>query len=393
MKNIFLATAMLLSGGSFVRAQSPDCEFKPADCPHTDEIEKAMAAKPDESGEFNKPELDKMTAHRAFFTQAIQRICERQHWKWYEFNEGRNEDVCVVKIDKLTDSKRPPTGIIISYIIILDKETLAAWQQWNEAYKEKVANTMDAFNQSQEKNQASNAAEDSKTNDSINYYSNLMAQYMQAHGTQYAKDLQQNNQKGIDTYQKGLDVIQKRINDFTARGSHANAARFAGLTEQTTKNHDEQKRETVRFRDGATLLVRFSVNEMVSEFLNDPATGNTLKPQKKLAVPGSTEAYLLHNAATLGNDPIRSDAVADFGYKHPTDVGFLYFGKWAADNYEYGRRPAFRLNEANNGCHVEKPVRSDVAQSLSVCIEGREKNIRQFITLMDTQELAAIVGK
>ena len=115
---------------------------------------------------------------------------------------------------------------------------------------------------------------------------------------------------------------------------------------------------------------------MVNEFLNDPATGNTLKPQKKLAVPGSAEAYLLHNAVAFGSDPIRSDGVADLGYKHPTEVGLLYFGKWAADNYEYGRRPAFRLNDTNNGCHLEKPVRSDITQSLSVCIEGREKNIR-----------------
>lgn len=371
-----------------------DCNLYPADCPHESSIESSKDSNTNFSNHVLPVEMAMMEKLRNFFSETFSRIAESQHWQLVEFNEISAVAACA-KTGDIPLPLRAPFSFEISFLLVVQPDSLAAWKRWADAFKEKILQQTSERVQSLQNNASANEAANKKYIDSAEYYGNKKNAYMQEHAQQYATDIQHGNQKGIKAFENTTARFDKIITGFTDRAYGNTRETLASLEKQTSKDQLEEKVKTQHYRDAATLLVHITVNNPVQgSGIADPATQKYILPQKKWILPGADFGGLLHNSLPLGTERLRSDGDYDMDYIHPTDVGNLFFGSWLPIESQFNTyHAAFTAGRENTDCVSPKKYSCEKIQVMAIYVEGKENNITRFVQLLDTQKISTLISR
>jgi hypothetical protein len=383
---------LFFSAPSIIHAQQ--CDVYPADCPHEQSINIAKEKEIAITNHLLPQEIETQNEIRTFFTDHFAQIATQLHWKLYEFNEDYAPATCSNQ-SATPYSTKPPCSYNISFLIILNEDTLAAWKKWADDFKEKILQQSNDNVQSLQNNASANEAVTKKYMDSTQYYGNKKTAYQQLHSQQYATDIQNSNQKGIKEFESVMAKYDKIITGFTDK-AYGNTNKSLGqMEQQVSENQLEENIKTQHFRDASTMLIHITVNTAVENTgIADPETQKYILPQKKWTMPGASFGGLVHNTLSLTTERLRSDGDFDMDYVHPTDIGSLFFGSWLPLKMQYNTyHAAFTASKANTDCVASKKYRCDKIQVLAMHMEGKENNITRFVQLLDTQKIGALISK
>ncbi|HZZ76138.1 MAG TPA: hypothetical protein VFE04_09435 [Puia sp.] len=124
---IFLLTAIPFG---FSYAQS--CSWFPADCPSDRRL-------PDSAERLANPvtpsEISMEIRLHDFFTALMQKEAEKKNWQVYQFDESAGSGYLNAdRTGSLADDLRPPHDYELSFIFIIDSDSLHAWQHWQQDF-------------------------------------------------------------------------------------------------------------------------------------------------------------------------------------------------------------------------------------------------------------------
>lgn len=128
-----LTLLFFLASGFGLYAQ--DCEQFPAPCPHDDEISDAQDADQRQANNDVLPQEMAMEGHVRQVTKAtLQAVASQKGWTLYELNESTysrpNTSIDFADWEATPYEKRPPHAFGVSYILITNKDSLQAGQNW-----------------------------------------------------------------------------------------------------------------------------------------------------------------------------------------------------------------------------------------------------------------------
>lgn len=395
MKRLYLIIPAIILLPFGVIAQQ--CAQWPAPCPHSTEINGAMDFAGREEGNKVTPQEMAMEADlRNTLTDMLHQLTRARHWQLYELNESDydrpNTSVSFTKWCATPYEKRPPHQYEISFIIIVNRDSLNAWKDWNNNEAPQKANHVVADLNTSAQSMA-NDQELKILMDSAQYYAQLSGNYMQDHYAQYTADLQSNNKSGIKryddaiaAYQKRSDAVMKKIQD---RASGANAS----SANSYKRFGDEQISKTETFINASVVLLNFVFNPELINFGLTDGTQVGIIPQKALNVPGAWYAGLLHNPSPPDRQSYYMTEF-DYVYDHPSNIGVILFGKWQSkrDAYNY-TRAAYLANNAADDLETLKVVKCDKIQNMALRIEGRPDYIKQVISGIDMAAIQKLMNQ
>ncbi|HEY4326684.1 MAG TPA: hypothetical protein VGN20_22045 [Mucilaginibacter sp.] len=372
-----------------------ECAQWPAPCPHSTEINGAMDFAGREQGNNVTPQEMAMEANlRNTLTDMLHNFTRSRHWQLYELNESNydrpNTSISFAKWCAAPYEKRPPHQYEISFIIIVNKDSLEAWRDWLKNEMPQKANQVAADMNAGAQNMANDQVLKAQM-DSVQYYAQLSAKYMQDHFAAYQSDLQSNNEKGIKKYNDGLaeyqkkqDALMKRIQD---RASGTNSA-----STNSYKQLDAEKvSKTETFINASVVLVNFVFNPEHATFGLTDGTQVAVIPQKSLTIPGAWYAGLLHNPSPSDGQSYYMSEF-DYVYDHPSNIGVVLFGKWQSKRNAYNYTPAaYMANKAADDLESLKMVKCDKVQNMVLRVEGRPDYIKEVLNGIDMASIQKLV--
>lgn len=123
----YILFTVLLMAPTGIWAQ---CVQFPADCPSDRQL-------PDSADRFANPLLPEEVSMELrlhdFFTSSMQALADKKKWEVYQYDETDGSGY--LKDDRsgpLPFNLRPPHDYGISFIFIVNKDSLTAWQEWNK---------------------------------------------------------------------------------------------------------------------------------------------------------------------------------------------------------------------------------------------------------------------
>jgi len=124
-----LLTSILLM---FVHSSFGQCDYYPADCSSDGQL-------PDSSERFGNPvipqEVSMEIRLHQFFSDQLQKIADKKKWAMYVFNEsGGSGYLNANRLGPLDFKFRPPHDYEISFIVIVDQDSILAWKNWLKEY-------------------------------------------------------------------------------------------------------------------------------------------------------------------------------------------------------------------------------------------------------------------
>src|SRR5215471_9836350 len=127
MKRLLLL--MGLAAHSILHAQT--CQQFPADCPETGNIEATQDSSACISNWIAPQEITMQNRLRKFTTEMMEGIAAKNNWQVYELNEMSGTGQAIDGNTKLLpDALRPPYEYSISFVFIVNEDSLKAWQNW-----------------------------------------------------------------------------------------------------------------------------------------------------------------------------------------------------------------------------------------------------------------------
>ncbi len=123
-----LLISFLILLSTLIRAQS--CLHTPADCPS----DRQMV---DSADRFSNPvtpeEVSMELRMHAFFTVLMQQQADKKDWEMYQYDETAGSGYLnAERSAPLASNLRPPHEYEISFIFIVNNDSLRAWQEWNK---------------------------------------------------------------------------------------------------------------------------------------------------------------------------------------------------------------------------------------------------------------------
>ncbi|MBS1530654.1 MAG: hypothetical protein JSU01_10125 [Bacteroidetes bacterium] len=372
-----------------------DCSWFPAPCPHESEITNAQSfTERQADNKITPQELAMESNLRNFFTDVLQKLAKQKHWQLYELNESYydrpNSLIGYAQWETVPYEKRPPHGYQISFILVVNRDSLKAWKDWF---------TNDLTQQSNQAVTAMNTDRNNEANnkllqtymDSAQYYGQLSGKYMQDHQAQYMSDIQSNNKKGIKEHDDKVAWYQKKSDAFIKKYQDVQNGVYAVSTNSFNDLKSNKIKSTVAFANSAIVLVHFSANSTQEGFGVTDGDQKCILPQKPLTVPGAFYAGMLHNPQPP-QDHAYDVGEADFLFSSPTHITTVLFGGWLHkyDSYNYARA-AFAANPANLNLTRVKTTKCDVVQNLAMHVEGRPDHIQTVIQEINMAALQKLI--
>lgn len=384
----FLLISFFIFESFLVVAQ--DCPQYPLPCPHTSEIEQNRDFDQRMKDNVCFPQDIKMENDaRNLLKGELERIAQKHQWKVYLVNENGETGPPLINVgfddwEATPFNKRPPHHLRLSYILIINNDSLEAWRKW---IKEKLAPDM----QNQFDNMMKNRDNDpvvKKYQDSVKKYLGLYNSYTQSHAESFQKDIKNNNQKGLDAYQAKTqyyldksDFYQKKLDDAYTQQS----AGVASVDENKTKMFAEYAQKSF-------VLIHFYINPYQAGFaISNPGQVSIL-PQTKFNIPGAFTAGIAKNSEELAGHDYELDAIG-FHLQNPAWVGTVLFGKYLAKtayNY-YPAAFAAGYNKKENEIGTVKAIPGDKVQTLQVNIEGGKGSVNMLMKEIDWQKLRSMM--
>ncbi|MBS1527914.1 MAG: hypothetical protein JST19_19875 [Bacteroidetes bacterium] len=384
-------TALMLSAPFALKAQVTDCPQFPAPCPHSAQITEAMnAAGRMADNKVTEQEINMEASLRNTFTDLLQNIGRKHHWQVYELTESSYDRpdsfIGFTRWEATPYEKRPPHAYEISFMIIVNKDSLQAWRDWYTGDLQQQANQAVSDIKNDQQKTGDDKVLQSLT-DSVQYYAQLSAKYMQDHYTEFAAAIQNNDQKAqkryndqITMYQKKQDAIMKKMQDRSNADYSASANSYDRLQK-------DQISKTEQFVNASVLLVHFAVNQSLVGFGLSDGGQRSISPQHVLKVAGAYYAGLLKNPSVSDRQSYLVNEY-DYLYDHPSYVATVLYGKWLSQRTSFNLvQAAYRANSANTNLTTIKPVKCDKVQNFAIHLEGRPDYIRQVLNELDTGAL------
>jgi hypothetical protein len=319
---------------------------------------------------------------RYFTIAMMQEVAKKENWECHTFLEEQDRGIGIDNDTKpLPYSLRRPCQWAISFVFIVNKDSLHAWQNWYNNDLQNASNkVVDSYRQSGNDLSADNTRK--KYLDSATYYGDQKTKYMTDHAADYQKAILAGNTKGQKKYEDEMKRYYDRINacinktnDKSAKDLSPSKTQFDDLETYTHKN-------TIAFRNASILRVTLNVNDYIAG-----ADDEGKKIIKQLSLPASTMAVLLHNNAP--------DEHEVFGqYLRSPDVALLLFGKWILKQDQYhSYHSAYFADKKNTDASTVKKIPCDKVQTMVLHVEGSPRYIGHFLQLLDTQKLTSIIVK
>jgi len=376
MKYFFLFIGLFIQ---FI-SQGQSCDQFPADCPNDGMIEATRDSDVCITNWIAPQEITMQNQLRRFITEMMNDVANKKKWQVYEINEVHGSGIMNEDNTKLLPFPfRPPYQYSISFVFIVNQDSLDAWRHWYKNDLLKQSNDIvDSYKDAQNNTSAMNAQQ--RYSDSANYYGKLMTRYITDHQDEYQKAITSNDAKGQKKYEDGLKNIQDKVDEYINK---ANGKMDEALSNADSKNENFQeyrKKKTMAYRNASTLRVSFVFNENITTSLDE-----STKLVKLLSVPNTSFSALFHN-----NEPDPSKNIESF--LTSPDFAFLLFGNWNSKPDEYKSYHAmYSYNKNATDVTTVKKITSDKVQSISAGIEGTPSYINQFIQNLDTQKLNALI--
>ena len=119
-----------------VHASFCQCTYFPADCPSDRQL-------PDSSERYGNPLLPQEVSMEIklhnFFSDQMQLIADKKKWELYVFDESSGSGFLnAERTGPLAFNQRPPHEYGISFILIVDQDSLRAWRDWLKDYTTKM---------------------------------------------------------------------------------------------------------------------------------------------------------------------------------------------------------------------------------------------------------------
>jgi hypothetical protein len=376
MKRLLLFFSILIQ----LSARAQTCQQFPADCPETGNIEATQDRTTCINNWISQQEIDMQNRLRKFTTDMMEAIAAKNKWQVYELSEMPGAGQAIDGNTKLLpDALRPPYQYSISFIFIVNDDSLRAWQNWYHNDLMEKSNAVTASYQEAGNNTASVNAQQRYT-DSANYYGTVMAKYMTDHQDEYQKAITSNDAKAQKKYEDGLKKIQDKVNEYINKANGKQSETLSSANSKSENLQEYRKRNTIAYRNATMLRVSFVFNQNMTPSLSENA-----KLVKPLTVPNSSFSALFHNG-----DPDQTQTHSSFATS--TDFAFILFGKWNTKSNEYkSYRATYSFDKAATDVTTNKKTPSDKVQTTSVGIEGSTRNINQFIQSLPTQNLNAMI--
>jgi hypothetical protein len=398
MKTIrnLLIIALITGAPVMAVAQVVDCPWYPAPCPHSEEINTAM----DASGRMaeNKVTQQEMAMEnnlRNMFIDMLQKITRPRHWQMYEIMESDFDRptsfISYYTWEHTPYEKRPPHFYSITFIVVVNKDSLQAWKEWLQGDFTQHSNQVVADMQADARNYQSSGPSQA-LQDSVQYYAQLNAKYMQDHFAQYSQDLQSKNEKGIKQYENQVARYQKKSDYFMKQLQNPTGPSQRQTSGGSMKRLEAEKStKTEEFTNASVMLINFNVNLRQLSF-GLTSNYHSVTPQKTLQVPGAFYAGLLHNS---GKPDGQSYLIGEFDYvyDHPSNIATVLLGKWADKRTSYNfLQSAYMLNPASTDLTSVKPVKCDVVQSIAIQLEGSPAYIKAILGSIDVSALQKVIS-
>ncbi|HWD86950.1 MAG TPA: hypothetical protein VG367_02415 [Mucilaginibacter sp.] len=395
MGRLTILFAAIISLPFWVRGQVTDCPQWPAPCPHSEEINEAMDfASRTGDNKVTAQEMAMEANLRNVLTDILQKFTRLNHWELYEIMESNfdrpNSFISFAKWLATPYEKRPPHQYSISFVIVVNKDSLAAWQDWYRNVLPQQANQVVAAITTDSQNAQGNAVNQAYA-DSIQYYAQLSAKYMQDHAPEYVSDVQKNNQKGIKRYNDKVAWYQKKADEFSKK---IQAPSTGSSSSASFNSFDAEKiNKTGMYTNASIVLINFSANARLAGFGLNDGDQRSITPQRKLDVSDVFYAGLLHN-------PNKPDGQSyymgehDYLFDHPSDIATVLLGKWQLKRDSYNNVSAAYISDKTaNDLVTIKPMKCDMVQNLDITIEGRPDHIKNILSQMDMEALRKLINQ
>lgn len=388
-----LLLVSFIFSSTFVSAQSDQCQYWPAPCPHKTEISNARdwrVAK--DNGRLPQEMLfEEMLKSKT--DKIVNNIAQQNHWQVYEFNESSFNTPLATNekgiVDTVPFEKRPPHLYVISYIFITDQSMMKQWINWLEDFRDRLTKSF------AETKPVEPDEKQKMLFDSAMYYTNLRIKYAQDHQDEYLEALKANDEKYLRRYNDQSEAYSKKSDMFINKYNQLQKEINAGPEEQFKQNQKEETTKNIFYRDASTILVKFSFNEpQIGSGIIDPANDKNIQPQTHLSIPGFQLSAITHNPLSAAHITTEeSKGIADFDFEHPTDVGLLLVDGWNLlhDNVFGFYHAEYVKNSINNGYKIKKQVTTDHLRNIAIHIEGKEDRIQNLVQQLDVKELKELI--
>jgi hypothetical protein len=378
MKRLFLFISLLIH---FI-SQAQTCDRFPADCPETTNIENTRDSNACITNWVAPKEITMQNHLRKFITDMMEDIGRKKKWEMYEYTELPGVPLTSDDNQKLLSYPlRPPYQYSITFVFIVNEDSLKAWQNWYHNDLLQQSNNVVASYEEAKSNTSGLDAHQRYT-DSANYYGTQMAKYMTTHQDEYQKAIASNDAKGQKKYEDGLKKIQDKINEYISKANNMQGEIFSSADSKTESLQEYRKRKTIAYRNASTLRVSFVFNASATASLAESCT-----LVKTLNVPNASYSVEFHNS-----EPDETRLVYSF-LTNP-DFAFVLFGKWNTNLDEYNSyRASYTTDKAATDYTTVKKIPSDKLQTTSVGIEGTTTNINQFLQSFESQKLNALITR
>lgn len=385
---------LFISSSLLVYAQSDQCEYWPAPCPHKTEISNARDwAVAKNNGRLPQEMLfEEMLKSKT--DKIVNDIAQKNHWQVYEFNESSFNTPLATNekgiVDTVAFEKRPPHLYVISYIFIISQPMMKQWIDWLEDFRDRTTKSFEKMTKPSEPDEKQKMYYDSAM-----FYTNLRLKYMQEHQDEYSKAIKANDEKYLKRYEAQSEVYDRKSDDFINRYNELQKEASAGPEQQMKQFQNEETNKNIYYRDASTILVKFSFNEpRIGSGIIDPANDHDIQPQKHLNIPDFQLAAITHNPLPAEHITTEeSKGVADFDFEHPTDVGLILVGGWNLqhDNIFGFYHADYSKNAISSGYKTKKPITTDHLRSVAIHIEGKESSVQGFMQQLSVKELKELV--
>jgi hypothetical protein len=382
--NFLYSAVIIMSLFLTLSVKAQICKQFPADCPDIPLLETSE----DSIGFINNlhspQEITMIIKTRRYITSMMEKIAELNGWQMYYLTELAANASVTKQYTFLSYELKPPFRYSISFIFIVNQDSLLAWQNWYNNDLQKASN--DAVNSTlQADSDLKLDTKFKKDSDSAQIYGNEMSAYMTKHISEYQAAISANDKKGIEKYEKGLKIIQDKINLSIAKangereGVNSNAnAKYGDL--QTYKHIN-----TVAFRNASIIRVKFNFNY----YRLQTSASESAKIVKELHKPGTVMSFLMQNDHTDENEIYANDQFI----RSPL-LAIILLGSWQTKMDEYKQFHAgFEADKKSVDVETVKRIPCDKIQNLSIHIEGSEKYINRFLLALDIGKLNSILTK
>jgi hypothetical protein len=363
--------------------QAQPCQQYPADCPDLGSIEAAS----DKQGCLNNlmiiEEINLQDKLRELIIAMMQQVAKSNNWQVYEYSETSGDGIAISGTSNpLPYQFRGPHAYIMSFIFIVNEDSLAAWRYWkNNELAASAESVVQSYNQAAFNQPDNNESE--KHFDSANYYAIQMTEFMNKHTSDHQSDLLSNNQKSLKAYDDQINGFTEKINHFIAKSNRQREKQFSNADTQRETMLQTKHIKTIAFRNASMIRVKIIINQGLA----GPTSSNDFKITNKLLLPGSALAISIHN-----NQPDEGEIYDLDQFTRSPDLAFILFGKWQPKPDAYNLYHAmYTLDKKNTDGESVKKVPCDKVQTIVLHVEGSTNYTHQFLQTLDIHRLNILV--